>query len=155
MLNLDDVKGIAIRRFFRKKPWKWTSLIMGIIGVWVLIGFVSLLAWGLCTSATDSQKITYTKYVIPWAVIEQNKDIEVVYGPNKIDTVNGYVLKTPPYKDDTAVPNPANIIWIWGLIVMTPMFGGLIFTITSDYKLARYTDKFTEMWADTKDLPDI
>ena len=149
MLTLSDVKGIARNRFFLEGVWKHEDCILNTLSIWAFVMMVVFLIFTFCSVPSAP----YIKYVIPWSVVEQGKDIIVMEQAYTGDTVNGYVLHstgTPTVSDDYKLAWFCVIATLFGL----PIIGMLIYTAMRDYYLGKYIDRFAEEWAENKELPD-
>ena len=152
MLSLNDVKGIARARFFSKNPWQWDSWILNIVSVWILIALILIVVSMFIYIPSSSTP--HLVYVIPQSVIEQGKDVQVMYQWSTGYTVNGYLLTTVAETDAAVGSLKAMFLWLTSILVFLPMIGMFIYVAVREAMLTRYIDSFASTWAVKKELPE-
>jgi hypothetical protein len=149
MLTLSDVKGIARARFFLGSPWRWDTWILNIVSIWMLVGFMVILAFILINMPTTSQ----LSYTIPQSVIGQGEDVKVMYLWNTGYTVNGYLLTMA---ESNAAVNilKAMLLLLFSILVFLPMVIMVVYVSIRDAMLTKYVENFASAWAVKKELPE-
>jgi hypothetical protein len=149
MLTLSDVKGIARNRFFLGGVWKHEECILNILSIWALIMMIAIVIFAFC----GVSNAPYVKYVIPWSVVEQGKDITVMSQVHTGDTVNGYILHSV---GSSTASDDYKLAWFWVIAIQLGLsvIGMVVYTSMREHYLGKYIDKFAEKWADNKELPE-
>jgi len=143
MLTVQDIKKVAIGRFYRTGIQKFRDLILVLSVVWLAVWMVGYLV-GISLTAPNS----YVQYSIPNSMVESGEDIEITYTRYIGYSVDGYLLKDIREHD-----NSDNVAYALILVIaLLPVLGAFIWVGVSEYKCNNYVDATVQRWVETKEI---